>query len=135
MKKKILIIGQKGFISRNLIEFFKKKKLNFSTISFKSFINKSYLYNKEFNYIINCSSNKSYIKNRYQSQNDYDLLIAKKIKKSKTKLIMLSSRKVYKAKFNIKEYHKKNPSCNYSRNKLQSEISIKKILQKTFRVA
>ena len=132
MKKKILIIGQKGFISRNLIESFKKKKLNFSSLSFKNFINKSYLYNEEFDYIINCSSNKDYIKNRYQSQNDYDLLIAKKIKKSKTKLVMLSSRKVYKAKFDIKESHKKNPSCGYSRNKLQSEISIKKILQNKF---
>ena len=132
MKKKILIIGQKGFISSNLIEFFKKKKINFSSLSIKKFINKSYLYNEEFDYIINCSSNKGYIKNQYQSQNDYDLLIAKKIKKSKTKLVMLSSRKVYRAKFNIKESHKKNPSCGYSRNKLQSEISIKKILQNNF---
>ena len=129
MKKKILIIGKKGFISKNLIKFFSKKKMNFYSISFKNFIIKSYLGNKEFDYIINCSSNKSYINNKYQSQNDYDLLIAKKIKNSKTKLVMLSTRKVYKPKFNIKESHKKNPNCCYSRNKLRSEISIKKILQ------
>ena len=124
MKKKILIIGKKGFISKNLIKFFNKKKTNFYSISFKNFIIKSYLGNKEFDYIINCSSNKSYINNKYQSQNDYDLSIAKKLKNSKTKLVMLSSRKVYKPKFNIKESHKKNPTCNYSKNKLQSEISI-----------
>tara|TARA_B110000211_G_scaffold230914_1_gene291426 strand:- start:260 stop:1078 length:819 start_codon:yes stop_codon:yes gene_type:complete len=132
MKKKILIIGKKGFISKNLIKFFNKKKINFYSISFKNFIIKSYLGNKEFDYIINCSSNKSYINNKYQSQNDYDLLIAKKIINSKTKLVMLSTRKVYKPKFNIKESHKKNPTCNYSKNKLQSEISIKTILRNRF---
>ena len=110
MKKKILIIGKKGFISKNLIKFFSKKKKIFYSISFKNFIIKSYLYNKKFDYIINCSSNRSYINNKYQSQNDYDMLIAKKIKNSKTKLVMLSSRKVYKPKFNIKESHKKNPN-------------------------
>ena len=128
MKKKILIIGEKGFISSNLIEFFKKKKLKFYSISFKNFINKFHLYNNKFDYIINCSSNKSYIKNKYQSQNDNDLLIAKKIKNSKTKLAILSSRKIYKPKFDIKESHKKKTDCNYSKNKLQSEILIKKIL-------
>ena len=132
MKKNLLIIGQKGFISSNLIEYFKKKKLNFSSLSFKNFIAKSHLHNKKIDYIINCSSNNSYIKNKYQSQNDYDLLIAKKIKVSKTKLVMLSSRKIYKPKFNIKESHKKETDCNYSRNKLQSEISIKKILRNRF---
>ena len=128
MKKKLLIIGEKGFISSNLIEFFKKKKLKFCSISFKNFINKFHLYNNKFDYIINCSSNKSYIKNKYQSQNDNDLLIAKKIKNSKTKLAILSSRKIYKPKFDIKESHKKKTDCNYSKNKLQSEILIKKIL-------
>ena len=128
MKKKLLIIGEKGFVSSNLIEFFKKKKLKFYSISFKNFINKFYLYNNKFDYIINCSLNKSYIKNKYQSQNDNDLLIAKKIKNSKTKLAILSSRKIYKPKFDIKESHKKKTDCNYSKNKLQSEILIKKIL-------
>ena len=54
MKKKILIIGKKGFISKNLIKFFSKKKKIFYSISFKNFIIKSYLYNKKFDYIINC---------------------------------------------------------------------------------
>ena len=41
---------------------------------------------------------------------------------------MLSTRKIYKAKFNIKELDKKKPNCNYSKNKLISEISVEKIL-------
>ena len=132
MKKNLLIIGQKGFIGINLIEYFKKQKLNFSSLSFKNFITKSYLHNEKIDYIINCSSNNNYIKNKYQSQNDYDLMIAKKIKNFKTKLVMLSTRKIYKPKFNIKESHKKEPDCNYSSNKLQSEILIKKILRNKF---
>jgi len=78
MKKKILIIGQKGFIGSNLIKFFKKNKLEFYSIDLKNFINEFSLYNDKFNYIINCSTNRSYIKAKYQSQNDNDLLIAKK---------------------------------------------------------
>jgi len=128
MKKKILIIGQKGFIGSNLIKFFKKNKLEFYSIDLKNFINDFSLYNDKFNYIINCSTNRSYIKAKYQSQNDNDLLIAKKIRKSKSKLVMLSSRKIYKPKFDIKESNKKKTNCNYSINKLQSEISVKKVL-------
>ena len=45
---------------------------------------------------------------------------------------MLSTRKIYKAKFNIKELDKKKPICNYSKNKLISETSVKKILPKEF---
>ena len=41
---------------------------------------------------------------------------------------MLSTRKIYKAKFNIKELDKNKPNCNYSKNKLISEISVQKIL-------
>ena len=45
---------------------------------------------------------------------------------------MLSTRKVYKAKFNIKELDKKKPNCNYSKNKLISEISVEKFLSIEF---
>ena len=43
-------------------------------------------------------------------------------------MAILSSRKIYKPKFDIKESHKKKTDCNYSKNKLQSEVLIKKIL-------
>ena len=45
---------------------------------------------------------------------------------------MLSTRKVYKAKFNINELDKKKPNCNYSKNKLISEISVEKFLSIEF---
>ena len=81
-----------------------------------------------FDVIINCTSNQKFIKDQYQDRNDNDLIISKKILHSKTKLVMLSTRKVYKAKFNTNELDKKKPNCNYSKNKVMSEISVRKIL-------
>ena len=128
MKKKLLIIGKKGFISSNLFKYLKSKKLKVYSLSFENFQKKYYSLHDKFEYIINCSSNKKFIKNKYQVNNDNDLIIAKSIKNSKTKLVMLSTRKVYKPKFNIKELDKKKPNCNYSINKLISEISVYQIL-------
>jgi len=127
MNKKILIIGQKGLIGKNLFNYFKSKKLNVSRISFESFLKKKNIDN--FDIIINCTSNQKFVKNKYTNKNDNDFIIAKKIIDFKTKLVMLSTRKIYKAKFDINELDKKEPNCNYSKNKLISEISIKKILR------
>ena len=41
---------------------------------------------------------------------------------------MLSTRKIYKNKFNVKESDKEKPNCNYSKNKVISEISVREIL-------
>ncbi len=126
MKKKILIIGQNGLIGKNLFNHFKSKKINIYRISFKSFIKKNNINN--FDIIINCTSNHKFVKNKYANKNDNDLIVAKKIINLKTKLVMLSTRNIYKATFNIKEFDKKEPNCNYSKNKLISEISVQKIL-------
>ena len=40
MKKKILIIGQNGLISKNLFNYFKSKKINIYRIGFKVFLKK-----------------------------------------------------------------------------------------------
>ena len=127
MKKKILIIGQNGLISKNLFNYFKSKKINIYRIGFKSSLKKNNINN--FDIIINCTSNHKFVKNKYANKNDNDLIIAKKIINLNTKLVMLSTRKIYKAKFNIKELDKKEPNCNYSKNKLISEVSVKKILR------
>ena len=103
MNKKILIIGQKGFIGSNLFKFFREKKLKVYSLSFEDFLNSHARNNCKFDFIINCSSNEKFIKNKYQITNDNDLIIAKKILNSKTKLIILSTRKIYKPKFNINE--------------------------------
>ena len=128
MKKKILIIGQKGLLGSNLFKFFKTKKITVYSLDFESFLKYQNKNINKFDIIINCTSNKKFIKNLYQIKNDNDLIIAKKIINLKTKLVVLSTRKIYKAKFNIREHDKKKPNCNYSKNKLISEISIKKIL-------
>ena len=128
MNKKILIIGLKGLIGSNLFNYFKIKKLDVYQLSFESFIKNKNRHVDKFDFIINCTSNQKFIKNQYQDRNDNDLIIAKKILRSKTKLVMLSTRKVYKAKFNINELDKKKPNCNYSKNKVKSEILVRKIL-------
>jgi len=126
MKKKILIIGQNGLIGKNLFNYFKSRKINIYRISFESFLKKNFL--NSFDIIINCTSNQKFVKNKYANKNDNDFIIAKKIINLKTKLIMLSSRKIFKPKFNIKELDKKEPNCNYSINKVISEASVNKIL-------
>jgi dTDP-4-dehydrorhamnose reductase len=128
MNKKILIIGLKGLIGNNLFNYFKIKKLNVYQLSFENFIKNKNIHVDKFDVIINCTSNQKFIKNQYQDINDNDLIIAKKILYLKTKLVMLSTRKVYKAKFNINELDKEKPNCNYSKNKVISEISVRKIL-------
>ena len=128
MRKKLLIIGKKSFIASNLLKFFENKKVKASSVSFENFIKNYNLFEKKFDFIINCTSNKSFIRNKYQNKNDNDLIIAKKIIYSETKLVIISTRKVYYPKFNIKENDKKRPSCNYSKNKLISEQLVEKIL-------
>ena len=128
MNKIILIIGQQGRIGSNLFKYFKTKKIKVYSLSFESFIKKQSKNINKFDVIINCTSNQKFIKNKYQDRNDNDLVIAKKIMHSKTKLVMLSTRKVYKAKFNINELDKIKPNCNYSKNKVISEASVTKIL-------
>ena len=126
MNKKILIIGLKGLIGGNLFNYFKTKKINVYQLSFESFLKNKNI--NKFDVIINCTSNQKFIENQYQDRNDNDLIIAKKIIHSKTKLVMLSTRKVYKAKFDINELDKEKPNCNYSKNKVISEISVREIL-------
>ena len=58
--KKILIIGKRGFIGNNLSKYL-RKFFNVTHQNFKNFI-KSKLKINNFDYIINTSINKNYIK-------------------------------------------------------------------------
>ena len=123
--KKILIIGKRSFIAKNLYKNlnkkFRSKLIKFNQLnSIKKNIN-------NFNYVINCSISKNYIKKKYNKNFDNDFKIATLINNTKTKYIFLSSRKVYKSKPNIKENSKLLPKSSYSRNKLITE---KKLLKK-----
>ena len=117
--KKILIIGKRGFIGNNLSKYLKKiYKIDY--ISFRD-INKIKSKIDSFDYIINTSIDKRYIEKKYNRNFDNDIKISNFIKNNKTVYIFLSSRKVYKAKANIKENSKILPKSNYAKNKLITE--------------
>lgn len=127
MKPKLLLIGQKSFIS-NLIYKFLKKKIKIEKISYEDFKKCNDIFFKKFTHVCNCAIKKRYQKNKYSLKNDIDIDIIQRIKKFKIKYIFLSSRKVYFPKDNIKEKSKLKPICNYSKNKLITEKKIKNIL-------
>lgn len=127
MKKKILIIGRTSFISINLA-YDLKKIFNIKKISFENFFELDKNYIQKFDYLINCSLNQNYNKNKYHTKNDFDLKIAKKIKNLDIKYILISTRKIYKIGNNIKETSKIQPRCNYSKNKLITEKKLLKLL-------
>ena len=126
--KNILIIGKRGFIGKNLSKYLKK----FYTVEYKSFkkINKIKSKIGNFDYVINTSINKKYIENKYNSKFDNDLKISSFIDNKKIVYIFLSTRKIYKAKANIKENSKILPKSNYAKNKLITENKLKKRLNK-----
>ncbi len=128
MKIKLLIIGKNSFIGDNLYKFSNKKK-NIKKISYSNFfkINKKKL--SSFDIILNCSSNIKYVNNNYSEYNDFDLQIAKKIRNFNCKYIFISTRKVYKHKFNLKENDIIQPCDNYSKNKFITEEKLKKVLK------
>ena len=61
MKKKIIIIGKNSFIGFNLFKFL-KNKFNIKIYDYQKFLNVSPKLLFDVNYIINCSSNKQYVK-------------------------------------------------------------------------
>ncbi len=122
MKKKILIFGKNSFIGTNLYTFLKNKHI----VKIKSFNSKSLKNLNKFDYIINCSINKNYVKKVYSINNDIDLKIVKKLNKD-TNFIFFSSRKIYKPKANIYENSKIKCSNNYEKNKYITEKKILKI--------
>ena len=121
--KKVLIIGKRGFLGKNLYKYLKRG----NSVNLKSFNQiKNYNDLKNYNFIINTSINRNYIKKKYQEKFDNDFKIVDLIKKN-IKYIFISTRKVYKLKNNIKENSEKKPTCFYSKNKLITE---KKLNQK-----
>ena len=92
--KKILIIGKRGFIGKNLNKFL-KSECNVKLISFKNALNFNQF--TKYNFVINTSISKSYITKKYNKNFDNDAKIADRINNKKTVYVFLSSRKVYKA--------------------------------------
>lgn len=126
-KNKLLIIGKKSFLGKNLYNGI-KNKINTHLISYEQFIKLNNKKIKDFNYLCNCSLKTKYNKSKYKKKNDIDLKIVKKIKNLNIIYIFLSSRKVYSNKRNIKENDKLAPKCNYSKNKVITEKKISKLI-------
>jgi dTDP-4-dehydrorhamnose reductase len=128
-KLNLLIIGRRSFIS-NILYKFLKNRINLQKISYEKFkiCNKNFL--KKFTHICNCAITRKYHNEIYSKKNDIDVKIATKIKNLGIKYIFLSSRKVYYPKDNTTEKSYLSPNCDYSKNKLISEKTIKKILPK-----
>ncbi len=124
--KKGLIIGERGFIGKSLNKFLKHKH-KIKLMSFKDAIN--YRLINKYDFVINTSINKYYITKKYSKNFDNDLKLANRLNNKKTIFIFLSSRKVYKAKPNIKETGKLSPKSNYSKNKLITEKLLKNKLR------
>ena len=101
MKKKIIIIGKKSFLAKNLFIYFNSRS-KVKHISFEKF--KKYKNLDGIDYVINCTSTFEYVNLKYKYKYDYDYQISKKIYKyKKCKFVFLSSRKIYKPDNNIKE--------------------------------
>lgn len=124
---KLLIIGKNSFLGKNLYKGI-KNKINSCLLSYEEFLKLNDKKIKNFNYLCNCSLSIGYNKSKYNERNDIDLKIVKKIKKYNINFILLSSRKVYSSKKNIKENDELRPRCNYSRNKVITERKISKLL-------
>ena len=78
--KKVLIIGKRGFIGKNLNKFL-KNKYNVKLISFKEALNFKQI--DKYNFVINSSINRNYIKKKYNKNFDNDLKIAERINNKK----------------------------------------------------
>ena len=122
--KKVLIIGKRGFIGRNLYKYLKNKFYT-KNISFKN-LNEYKKNLDNFDFIINTSINKKYVSSRYNEKFDNDLKISKFINNNKTIYCLISTRKVYQTKANLKEKSILSPKSYYSKNKLITEKKISK---------
>ena len=74
--KKVLIIGKRGFIGKSLNKFLKLKH-KVKLISFRNAL--KYKQINKYNFVINSSISKNYIKNKYNKNFDNDLKIAERI--------------------------------------------------------
>lgn len=129
--KKLLIIGKNSFIASNI--FLKlKKKIHIKKMKYSMFIRCNMKSLSKFDYILNCCLRRKYVLEKYNSKNDLDFHILKKIKKLNINYIFLSSRKVYKPKFNIRETDRILPKNYYEKNKLITENYIKKTIPKNY---
>jgi len=125
-KIKLILIGKNSFLSNILFKRL-KKKIKIKKISLKDFYKIKKL--QDYSHICNLATHPNYLSKKYSCKFDIDIRILNKIKKLNLKYIFISSRKVYKMKFNITEKDKLYPKDIYSSNKIITEKKLKKILK------
>ena len=122
--KTLYIVGYKSFIQKSLYDSLNKKfiikKIRYQKLKNSKLIKNSIL--------INCSHHKDFYKKKYSPSKDRNLIIAKKIVNKNIKMIMLSTRQIYKPKISLKETDIKQPINIYGKNSLISETKCNKIL-------
>ena len=125
---KILVVGKNSFLALGIFEKL-NKKLDIVSINYNVAKKKNSNFFKKFQFIINCSINKNYVRNKYNLIYDFDLFLANKIKFLNCNYIFISTRKVYRPKFNITELSPTIPIDNYGKNKLITEKKLQQILK------
>ena len=88
-EKKFILVGKNSFLSQNFSSFLRKKKIKYLSISYNKFIKLSYKRLKDYEAILNFSTNNDFFK-KYAVKNDFDLKIAKMIKKTNIDLFLLA---------------------------------------------
>ena len=127
MKIKVLIIGKNSFLGSNLYRFLKKRKIIIKKTDLRKFLKYEIKYLSKFDVIINFSINNNFFNKKYNIKNDFDLIVAKKIKGINSKLVIFSTGKVYGPGYKLKEQSLKRPIDTYGKNKIITEKKILKI--------
>ena len=60
--KKFILVGRNSFLSQNFSSFLRKKKIKFSSISYNKFIKLSYKRLKDYEAILNFSTNNDFVR-------------------------------------------------------------------------
>jgi nucleoside-diphosphate-sugar epimerase len=126
---KVLIIGKNSFIGSNLKKSL-SKKFKVEILSFEQVKKKNNLFFLKYTHIINTAIHKKYIKNKYDKIYDLDRVFISRFKKIQFIYIFLNTRKIYLQKENISEKSLLKPRCQYGKNKLITEIFLKKKIKR-----
>jgi len=121
--KKIFLVGNKSFLQESLFKNLKIK--NIVIIKYSKMLKVKV---SEDDLVINFSNHINFYKKQYNQKYDRNLILAKFLRGTKTKFIMLSTRQVYKAKMNITENSNIKPISTYGKNCYHSEKNCKKFL-------
>ena len=126
--QKITIIGANSYICQGL----QKRLEEYNICTLHSYDWQKHI--KEItdsDWVLNFAISPDFSVRPMQSDEIIDLQIAKLIKGTKTKLVFMSSRKVYGTSDELKTHHESDTLCgfdNYSKNKIKTEQELQNIL-------